>query len=66
MLDDIPSKKMWVAEQLEPYAEATTTYRYEFEYLENLVVARLYEIDEDDNETEIGRGHGHIHTPCKR
>lgn len=35
------------------------TYTYEFEYLENVVVARLYEVTED-SKTEIAKGHGHI------
>lgn len=35
------------------------TYTYEFEYLENVVVARLYEIKRDEK-TEIGLAHGHI------
>ena len=34
-------------------------YTYEFEYLENLVVARLYEIT-DGEQVEIARGHGRI------
>ncbi len=34
-------------------------YTYEFEYLENLVVARLYEVTED-SKMEIAKGHGHI------
>lgn len=34
-------------------------YIYEFEYLENLVVARLYEIT-DGKKAEIKKGHGHI------
>jgi hypothetical protein len=34
-------------------------YSYEFEYLENLVVARLYEVTED-SKTEVAKGHGHI------
>lgn len=34
-------------------------YFYEFEYLENLVVARLYEI-KDGEKVEIAKGHGHI------
>lgn len=55
---DIPSKKLWRAEQLEAVDE-TVTYDFEFEILENLVVARLYEIKED-TKTEIGKGHGHI------
>lgn len=36
------------------------TYLHEFEYLENLVVARFYEVDSDGNKREIGIGHGHI------
>ena len=35
------------------------TYKYEFEYLENVVVARLYEVKGDEKK-EIGLGHGHI------
>lgn len=34
-------------------------YTYEFDYLENVVVARLYEIN-DGEKTEISKGHGHI------
>lgn len=34
-------------------------YTYEFEYLENLVVARLYEI-KNGEKVEIAKGHGHI------
>lgn len=34
-------------------------YEYELEYLENVVVARLYEVTED-SKTEIAKGHGHI------
>ena len=40
-------------------ASEAPTYTYEFEYLENLVVARLYELRED-SKTEIAKGHGHI------
>ena len=35
------------------------TYTYEIEVLENLVVARLYQV-EDGRKTEIAKGHGHI------
>ena len=35
------------------------SYQYEFDYLEKVVVARLYEVGED-YKTEIARGHGHI------
>lgn len=37
----------------------TPTYTYEFEFLENLVVARLYEVTET-TKTEVAKGHGHI------
>jgi hypothetical protein len=36
------------------------TYTYEFDFLENVTVARLYEIDDDGNKTEIAKGHGHL------
>jgi hypothetical protein len=35
------------------------TYCYEFAYLDNVVVAKFYEVG-DDSKTEIARGHGHI------
>ena len=41
------------------FEENPTTYKYEFEHLENVVVARLYEI-KGDVVTEVARGHGHI------
>ena len=52
------SMKLYRGEHLEAVDE-TVTYDFEFEILENLVVARLYEITED-TKTEIGKGHGHI------
>lgn len=52
------SKKLWKAEMLEVVDEAVS-YEYEFDYLDNVVVARLYELRED-SKTEIARGHGHI------
>lgn len=39
--------------------EEIPTYRYDFEYLDNVVVARLYET-KDGEEKEIAKGHGHI------
>lgn len=39
--------------------EEEPAYTYEFEFLENLVVARLYEKTEQ-GKTEIAKGHGHI------
>ena len=35
-------------------------YAHEFEYLENLVIARFYEVYEDGTKEEIAKGHGHI------
>ena len=56
---DTPSKKLWDGECLEHYIEPTTTYHYEFDILDNVVVARFYEVVGDEP-TEIERGHGHI------
>lgn len=39
--------------------EDKPAYSYEFEFLENMVVARLYET-KGDSKTEIANGHGHI------
>lgn len=52
------SQKLYRGEVLEEVNESVT-YDYEFEFLENLVVARLYEIKED-SKIEIAKGHGHI------
>lgn len=57
---DVPSKKMWRDEMLEEVVEEdVVTYTFEFEFLENLVVARLYEVT-GDTKTELEKGHGHI------
>lgn len=40
--------------------EAKKTYTYEFEFLDKVTVARLYEVDADGNKTEIAKGHGHL------
>lgn len=52
------STKLWSEEDLELYSD-NVTYYHEFDYLDNVVVARFYEL-RDDVETEIARGHGHI------
>lgn len=52
------SRKLWKAELLDMYDEGVS-YDYEFEYLDNVVVAILYEFREE-SKTEIARGHGHI------
>ena len=64
---DKPSSKMFTDESLDFIPEVVKpTYRYDFEYLENVVVARFIEIDGDGNETEIAKGHGHcIHDGAK-
>lgn len=36
------------------------TYRYEFEFLDTVVVATLYETDYNGVEKPIAKGHGHI------
>ena len=35
------------------------SYAYEFDYLDNVVIARLYKLTEN-SKTEIAKGHGHI------
>ena len=58
---DKPSAKMFTEESIDFIPdEVKVTYRHEFDYLENVVVARFIEIDGDGNETEIERAHGHI------
>lgn len=61
-LDDysLPSKADFTEDTIEFVPEEDEPqYDYEFEYLENLVVARLYEINGDEK-VEIAKGHGHI------
>lgn len=53
------SNKLWSEECFTHCIESITTYHYEFDVLDNVVVARFYEVTED-SKTEIGRGHGHI------
>jgi hypothetical protein len=49
------------AEVLEPIVEKPLrSYVHEIDYLEDVVVAKFYEVDENGNKTEIARGHGHI------
>lgn len=57
---DIPSRTDFPEGSFDLVSELEkATYKYEFEFLENLVVARLYEVTED-SKTEIAKGHGHI------
>ena len=58
---DKPSAKMFTEDSIDLIPEEVPhTYRYDFDFLENVVVARLIEIDGDGNETEIAKGHGHL------
>lgn len=57
--NDQPSRVLWHYDCFDRYLEPTTEYSYEFEYLDNVVVARFYEVNGDEK-TEIARGHGHI------
>ena len=59
---DRPSKVAFTEGSFERFKEEVQeekTYTYEVECLENLVVARLYEIV-GGQKTEIARGHGHV------
>ena len=58
---DKPSAKLFTEDSIDLVPqEVPHTYRYDFDFLENVVVARLIEIDGDGNETEVARGHGHL------
>lgn len=54
-----PSNKMWTDKQLFILIKKPVEYKFEFEYLDNVVVAVFYEVV-GDTKTEIARGHGHI------
>ena len=56
---DKASHAQFDAESLELIKDEPITYRHEFEYLDNVVVCRFYEI-KGDEKTELMRGHGHI------
>ena len=56
---DIPSKKMWTEDMFYLLIDNPVKYEYEFDYLEDVVVAKLYEVN-GETKTEIERGHGHI------
>lgn len=49
------------AEAFDPVAEKPPReYVHEITYLDDVVVAVFYEVDESGHKTEIARGHGHI------
>ena len=57
---DRPSQTDFVEGSFDLISELEqATYTYEFEYAENLVIARFYEI-KGDSKKMIARGHGHI------
>lgn len=57
---DTPSRTDFVEGTFDLVSELDKpTYSYEFEFLENLVIARLYEVV-GDQKYEVARGHGHI------
>lgn len=51
--------EMFFPEDELKFIEKAVAYTYEIEYLDNVVVARLYEV-KDDIKTELAIGHGHI------
>jgi hypothetical protein len=57
---DTPSRTDFVEGTFDLVSELDKpTYSYEFEFLENLVIARLYEMV-GEQKFEVARGHGHI------
>lgn len=59
---DRPSKVAFTEgsfDLFEEEAQVAKTYTYEIECLENLVIARMYEVVGDEK-TEIAKGHGHV------
>ena len=59
---DRPSKVNYIEgsfDLIEEEEQAAKTYTYEFDYLDTVVTARLYEVD-GDTMTQIAIGHGHI------
>ena len=56
----VPSRVDFLDDSFDLISELEqATYEYEFEYAENLVIARLYEVKADSRKM-IARGHGHI------
>ena len=54
-----PSNVSFDVASLELIPQEAVSYCHEFEYLDNVVIARFYEI-KGDTKTELMRGHGHI------
>lgn len=53
------STKLWASDMLTHQPKEVVTYCHEFDYLDNVVVARFYEI-KGEEKTEIAKDHGHI------
>ena len=56
---EVASKCDFTGDMLQPEYIESVTYRHEVECLDNVVVVRMYEVIGDE-ETLVGRGHGHI------
>lgn len=56
---ELPSKKLWTEDTFYILIDIPVKYEFEFDYLNDVVVARYYEV-KGDVKTEIERGHGHI------
>ena len=56
---DTTSHAQFDVDSLELIEVEPITYCHEFEYLDNVVIARFFEV-KGDKKTEIMRGHGHI------
>ena len=56
---EVASKCDFTGDMLDYEYVESVTYRHEFEYLDNVVVVRMYEVIGDEA-TLLGRGHGHI------
>lgn len=54
-----PSRTDFIESTFDLVKQELATYSYEFEFAENLVVARLYET-KGDRKKMVARGHGHI------
>lgn len=55
----VPSRVDFIEGSFDLIIEEPTAYTFEFEYAENLVIARMYEVKAESKKL-ITRGHGHI------
>lgn len=54
------SRADFTEEALELLQEESVSYRFETDFVDNVVVVIMYEDYEDGTSEEVGRGHGHI------